>query len=431
MQNRHRIFYSISENFKESSQQHTNPILAYLKWHLLLLKYIGVIPFYTTLNMHEIGAPTRRWLLITRAIVCIKVLLNLLHVYAIFSASILQMLFLKSKTDGINNILDVTFCMLSNITISWTCACNATQIIAIINRLLKVDELLKRYPDSPAQKSYNKNLYNTYLILAFSYIFVIMMAYVKRTVDVLSFYFCLYVAFYQLENAASCAFTIFISSLMHLLAERFQYINQMLSQYDSKILHKSEYSSTSIKLAINSKGEGNMQSEANLRLFAQNSKMIYSLHNDLLDIYKMINSYAGLGLLAFLLYAFYGLLSSTYGCFLYHWQNKFHWKYILFTVSWIPLYTGVLILLTSNCEIATKEANKTAQILSRIYGKGQEYQSVIDKFLTKSIKQEVHFTAYGFFTIDKTTLFKIFSAVTTYLVLLIQFRQLEESKSSN
>nr|XP_036225217.1 gustatory receptor 68a-like [Bactrocera oleae] len=76
-----------------------------------------------------------------------------------------------------------------------------------------------------------------------------------------------------------------------------------------------------------------------------------------------------------------------------------------------------------------KNANNTAQILARVYGKGKEYQGIIDKFLSKSIKQEVQFTAYGFFSIDNTTLFKIFSAVTTYLVILIQFKQLEDSKA--
>ncbi|CAD7088021.1 unnamed protein product [Hermetia illucens] len=74
-------------------------------------------------------------------------------------------------------------------------------------------------------------------------------------------------------------------------------------------------------------------------------------------------------------------------------------------------------------------AKKTAEILSRAYGKGKDYQNIIDKFLTKSIRQETKFTAYGFFVIDNSTLFKIISAVTTYLVILIQFKQLEESKN--
>lgn len=40
--------------------------------------------------------------------------------------------------------------------------------------------------------------------------------------------------------------------------------------------------------------------------------------------------------------------------------------------------------------------------------KFNEYLSLqVDKFLTKSIKQEVQFTAYGFFVIDKSTIFKV------------------------
>lgn len=74
------------------------------------------------------------------------------------------------------------------------------------------------------------------------------------------------------------------------------------------------------------------------------------------------------------------------------------------------------------------QANVTSQILARIYNKSKEYQNIVcitrskdiikkiknkyillqvDKFLTKSIKQEVQFTAYGFFVIDKSTIFKV------------------------
>lgn len=38
----------------------------------------------------------------------------------------------------------------------------------------------------------------------------------------------------------------------------------------------------------------------------------------------------------------------------------------------------------------------------------------IDKFLTKSIKQEVQFTAYGFFAIDNSTLFKVSQGIIIY-----------------
>ncbi|XP_036328013.1 gustatory and pheromone receptor 32a-like [Rhagoletis pomonella] len=414
MQNRNRVNSAININ-KQKLVIHS--LFSYLKWHLLILKSIGIIPFYTMVNIYEIGMPNRHWLLISKSIISIKIALNLLHLYSLLSPTILQMLFVRSNTDGITNVLDVAFCMLSDITISWSCARNATAIIAIINGFLKVDKLLRQYPESPAQRSYSGNLYNTYLLLTFGYIFTLMVAFVKRSLEALSIYYCIYISFYQLENASSCAFTILISSLMHLLKERFQYVNQLLSQYNSHVLQNGKRPVLSDK------------SDENLRLFVQNSKFIYGLHNDLLDIFKMINSYADLGLLSFLLYACYGLLSCAYNFALYDWRNKEDLYYVIWTLSWIPLYAGILILLSNNCDGTTKEANRTTQVLARIYGKGEKYQSTIDEFLTKSVKQEVSFTAYGFFVINNRTLFKIFTTVNTYLVMLIQFKQLEESKN--
>ncbi|XP_037916689.1 gustatory receptor 68a-like isoform X1 [Hermetia illucens] len=96
---------------------------------------------------------------------------------------------------------------------------------------------------------------------------------------------------------------------------------------------------------------------------------------------------------------------------------------------WICSYSLYIVSLCIRCGRLKTEAKKTAEILSRAYGKGKDYQNIIDKFLTKSIRQETKFTAYGFFVIDNSTLFKIISAVTTYLVILIQFKQLEESKN--
>ncbi|XP_017491238.1 PREDICTED: gustatory and pheromone receptor 32a-like [Rhagoletis zephyria] len=419
MQNRNRVNSAINIIINKPKLV-IHPLLTYLKWHLLILKTIGVIPFYTKVNLYEIGMPNRHWLLISKGIISIKIALNLLHLYSLLSPTILQMLFVRSNTDGITNVLDVAFCMLSDVIISWSCARNATAIIAIINGFLKVDKLLTQYPESPAQQSYSGNLYNTYLLLTFGYIFTLMLAFVKRSLDAFSIYYCIYISFYQLENASSCAFTILISSLMHLLRERFQYVNHMLSQYtsSSQVLQNAER-----PVFISDR------SDEKLRLFVENSKFIYGLHNDLLDIFKLINSYADLGLLAFLLYACYGLLSCAYNFALYDWRNNEDFYYVIWTLSWIPLYAGILMLLSNNCDVTTKEANRTTQVLARIYGKGEKYQSTIDKFLTKSVKQEVSFTAYGFFVINNRTLFKIFTTVNTYLVMLIQFKQLEESKN--
>ncbi|XP_055633064.1 gustatory and pheromone receptor 39a [Toxorhynchites rutilus septentrionalis] len=49
----------------------------------------------------------------------------------------------------------------------------------------------------------------------------------------------------------------------------------------------------------------------------------------------------------------------------------------------------------------------------------------INKFLLKNLHQKKKFSAYGFFDIDNSVIYTVFSSIITYLVILIQFKQLE------
>lgn len=357
MRNLNRVAHERSVKSDKTLKPVKNSILFYLKWPLLLLKCFGLLPFHTTLSTYEIGAPNQRSVYINRAILLAKTGLNIWHINAILSTTILQLLFIRSKTEGISNILDVAFCMLSDITITWTCASSTTEILLIINSFLKVDKLLRQYPDSPAERRCATNDFNRYLFVIFGYISLVMIAYVKHTLDYFSIEFCVYITFYQLENAISCGFIVFIAALLHLLAERFQYINRLIAQYNNTNLQRKVYPYTSTASIVSFHRNTITHDEANLRMFAQNSAMIYSLHIDLLDIYKMVNNYAGLGLLIFLLYACYGLLSCAYGCIICEWATSDDYYYAIWTFSWIPLYAGILILLATNCAKATNQVS--------------------------------------------------------------------------
>lgn len=43
----------------------------------------------------------------------------------------------------------------------------------------------------------------------------------------------------------------------------------------------------------------------------------------------------------------------------------------------------------------------------------------------KNLHQKPILTAYGFFPMDNTTLFKLFTAIFTYMVILVQFKEME------
>ncbi|XP_055919327.1 gustatory and pheromone receptor 39a-like isoform X2 [Eupeodes corollae] len=94
-------------------------------------------------------------------------------------------------------------------------------------------------------------------------------------------------------------------------------------------------------------------------------------------------------------------------------------------VGWIlPPLTFCLMIF--NRDVA-KEANETTRILSRISRRGNGIEKMVDKFLMKNMQQKPILTAYGFFPLNKTTLFKIFAAIFTYMVILIQFKDMENT----
>ncbi|XP_017064340.1 gustatory and pheromone receptor 39a isoform X2 [Drosophila eugracilis] len=76
------------------------------------------------------------------------------------------------------------------------------------------------------------------------------------------------------------------------------------------------------------------------------------------------------------------------------------------------------------------QANKTAKILAKVPRTGTGLDRMIEKFLLKNLRQQPILTAYGFFALDKSTLFKLFTAIFTYMVILVQFKEMENTTKS-
>ncbi|XP_032293792.1 gustatory and pheromone receptor 39a [Drosophila virilis] len=97
----------------------------------------------------------------------------------------------------------------------------------------------------------------------------------------------------------------------------------------------------------------------------------------------------------------------------------------LWNVPWLAMMTFIL-----RSNVITVEANKTAKILAKIPRTGSGLDRMVEKFLLKNLRQQPILTAYGFFALDKSTLFKLFTAIFTYMVILVQFKEMENSTKS-
>uniref|UniRef100_A0A182K6B5 Gustatory receptor n=1 Tax=Anopheles christyi TaxID=43041 RepID=A0A182K6B5_9DIPT len=102
--------------------------------------------------------------------------------------------------------------------------------------------------------------------------------------------------------------------------------------------------------------------------------------------------------------------------------------YSLFGQLWQTLYGALGYYSISACSKTSEEVEETA-LCTRHFDdyrlQNTRAAKQIQKFLLKNLHQKKKFSACGFFDIDNTVIYMVFSSIVTYLVILIQFKQLE------
>ncbi|KAH8412945.1 hypothetical protein KR009_006918 [Drosophila setifemur] len=139
------------------------------------------------------------------------------------------------------------------------------------------------------------------------------------------------------------------------------------------------------------------------------------------------------------------LISTIFdGRFRVFWRFTFM---CLTAIYWSLPWVTLLVLSMETTDVQ-REANKTAKMLAKVPRTGKGLDRMIQKFLLKNLRQQPILTAYGFFALDRSTLFKVsiieiillqlkiihffqlFTAISTYMVILVQFKEMENSAKS-
>ncbi|XP_017077636.2 gustatory and pheromone receptor 32a [Drosophila eugracilis] len=401
------------------SKNNDYPVFEDIRTILSVLKASGLMPIYEQVSNYEVGPPTKTNEFYSFFIRGVVHALTIFNVYSLFTPISAQLFFSYRETDNVNQWIELLLCILTYTLTVFVCARNTKSMIRIMNEILQLDEEVRRQFGANLNQDFGFSVkFLVGIAICQTYIIVLKIMAVQGEITPTSY---ILLAFYAVQNGLTATYIVFASALLRIVHIRFHFINQLLNGYTYAQQQKR-------------KGGGGRRQHGNINPtimehFPEDSLFIYRMHNKLLRIYKGINDCCNLILVSFLGYSFYTVTTNCYNLFVQITAKGMVSPNILqWCLAWLCLHISLLALLSRSCGLTTREANATSQILSRVYAKCREYQNIIDKFLTKSIKQEVQFTAYGFFAIDNTTLFKIFSAVTTYLVILIQFKQLEDSK---
>ncbi|XP_034101312.1 gustatory receptor 68a isoform X2 [Drosophila albomicans] len=311
---------------------------------------------------------------------------------------------LQGDTEDINRTIETLFCICSYTVIVVSSVLNASKHYRTIRDLCQLDEYLVSHG---YVASYSCRYVGTLLVLACSSVVLVAVYYIHFESDISAKRELILIVVYCMQMLYSCLFALYLRVILKCLAQRIEFLNVRLDEFtrqEKQLYTKDDWLELSNLIEIFCK----------FRYINEN-----------------MNSITGVGLLFYFGFAFYTVTNQSYLAFstlTTPIQLRKKYDTIGLSCAWVLAETIIMAVICSSFDCLASEANSTSQILARVYGKSKEFQNIIDKFLTKSIKQEVQFTAYGFFAIDNSTLFKIFSAVTTYLVILIQFKQLEDSK---
>uniref|UniRef100_A0A1S4JNF3 Gustatory receptor n=1 Tax=Culex quinquefasciatus TaxID=7176 RepID=A0A1S4JNF3_CULQU len=159
---------------------------------------------------------------------------------------------------------------------------------------------------------------------------------------------------------------------------------------------------------------------------------VLQLTDQLYTALRIFNGYYGLFMLGVCLVAFIRTSLATYLAMLALLERWDGGRVIFVIVLTVGSYTifncGIVYAIFYVCHTTIDEANETV-LCTRNY---HDYNVAdnrttrqINKFLLKNLHQKKKFSAYGFFDIDNSVIYMIFSSIVTYLVILVQFKQLE------
>lgn len=373
-------------------------------------QFCALVPFYTghdeeTFKMSRTG----RWY---GRVVAVVLLLSTIKLAGgvIFDSGYYRLVTSgQGDTEEINRTIETLLCMFSYTMMAVSSVQNASRHCRILKDSAGIDEYLEAcgYRRKYSCRWLGMLVCSTslgVLGVAFYYIHYRSDIRPERQVHLM--------LFYSLQLLYSTVFSLYLNTMFMNLAQRIGFLNQRLD----------EFSLTETEGACE---RDNWRELSNV--IEVLCKFRYITEN--------LNSVAGVALLFYFGFSFYTVTNQSYLAFATltsiagsAGSQLESANTMGLSCTWVLAETITMAVICNACDCLASETNATAQILARVYGKNRQFQNLIDKFLTKSIKQDLEFTAYGFFSIDNSTLFKIFSAVTTYLVILIQFKQLEDSK---
>ncbi|XP_049813751.1 gustatory and pheromone receptor 32a-like [Schistocerca nitens] len=165
----------------------------------------------------------------------------------------------------------------------------------------------------------------------------------------------------------------------------------------------------------------------------KNFRKIYCL---LSDLTKIVNSAYGLYSLLEVTCSFVNIVALFYTITVLLLQlngmSSTSLNNCVILLQWTVMLVCRFFSIAYSSDVVVEEANRTQRLVTKLQllplSAGCRCQEELQLFGEQLVRSTIHYSAAGLFTLDLSLLKGIVAAVTTYLVILVQFKLSEKDK---
>ncbi|XP_029178945.1 gustatory receptor for sugar taste 43a-like [Nylanderia fulva] len=167
------------------------------------------------------------------------------------------------------------------------------------------------------------------------------------------------------------------------------------------------------------------------RSFTDRISRMLAIHSSLCDSISLINSAYGVVILVITITCLIHLILTPYFLIMEADRTR-EPLFVAVEGLWCVFHTFKLVVVVQPTYATTMQGKKTAVLVSQLLSASpdKERTKQLEIFSLQLLHRPLEFTACGLFTLDRTLVTSIAGAVTTYLVILIQFQKDDDTKGS-
>jgi hypothetical protein len=156
-------------------------------------------------------------------------------------------------------------------------------------------------------------------------------------------------------------------------------------------------------------------------------------YNHIYEATLLANSVYGISIILTLMHCFVSTVSHTYFTFLDNFTNFDQLEkklsnveyYVTTHILWVIISVGKTSAISGSCHMVKEESKILVNNLQKLQLRHPIKSDILlhlQQFSTQVTANSIHFTAFGFFSVNLSLLYAFIASSVTYVIILIQFR---------